>query len=84
MSYEVYVLLSEKDGSRYVGSTGNLDSRLQQHNKGRSRATKAHRPWRVIHQEEFLSRSSAVKRERFLKAGAGRRELKKILAGSVE
>ncbi len=34
-----YVLLSEKDGEFYIGSTGDLRDRLQQHNKGSVRST---------------------------------------------
>ena len=35
---------------------------------------------KVLYQEQVSSRSEAVKRERFLKSGVGRQELKKILA----
>ena len=38
---------------------------------GRVRASKAHSPYKVIFQEEYQSRSEAVKRERYLKRGEG-------------
>jgi putative endonuclease len=76
----IYVLESLTDGSHYVGSTGkDLEHRLERHNRGEYRFTKGRIPWIVIHEESFPSRSEAVKRERFLKTGIGRQELKTIL-----
>jgi putative endonuclease len=39
-----YVLLSDRDGKFYIGSTGDLRERLQQHNKGQVRSTAYRRP----------------------------------------
>ncbi|MFB3126872.1 MAG: GIY-YIG nuclease family protein, partial [Candidatus Acidiferrales bacterium] len=49
----VYVLRSERTGKRYVGSTKNLPNRTNQHNRGKVRATRSGRPWRVVHTETF-------------------------------
>ena len=77
----VYVLESLRDGIHYVGSTDKgIEERLQRHNKGDYRFTKGHRPWKIVFFEEFSSFSEAVRRERFLKSGVGRQELKRILA----
>jgi predicted GIY-YIG superfamily endonuclease len=46
----VYVLVSEKTGRTYVGSTTDVARRLRQHNgslAGGARCTRAHRPWRI-------------------------------------
>jgi len=67
MAYFVYILQSLKDGSYYVGSTQDLDSRLERHNQGRSKYTKAKRPWELIFREEYPDRSSAMKREAKIK-----------------
>ncbi|MCD4716062.1 MAG: GIY-YIG nuclease family protein [Desulfobacterales bacterium] len=67
MPYFVYILQSLKDGSYYVGSTQDLDSRLERHNQGRSQYTKPKRPWRLAYFEEHPDRSSAVKRENQIK-----------------
>ncbi|MCF8143197.1 MAG: GIY-YIG nuclease family protein [Deltaproteobacteria bacterium] len=67
MPYYVYILQSEKDGSYYVGSTQDLNSRLDRHNQGRSNYTKAKRPWQLVCSEEFPDRSSAMKRENQIK-----------------
>lgn len=74
-NFWIYVLESLYDGSRYVGSTQDVDQRLIRHNKGDYRYTKGRRPWKVIYTEKASSRSEAIKRERFLKSGIGRQEL---------
>jgi len=79
MSFYVYVLISQLDGIRYVGSGADAEERLRRHNKGDYRFTKGHRPWKLVYKEEFSSRSEAMKREKFLKSGQGRKYLDSIL-----
>ena len=67
MPYSVYILKSLKDGSYYIGSTNNLDDRIERHNQGRSKYTKPKRPWQLVYCEEFASRSEAQKREMEIK-----------------
>jgi putative endonuclease len=75
-----YVLLSDRDGEFYIGSTGDLRERLQQHNKGRVRSTAYRRPLRLIYYEGCLCADDALRRERYLKTGRGGRYLKQRLA----
>ena len=75
-----YVLLSEKDGEFYIGSTGDLRERLRLHNKGQVRSTDYRRPLRLIYYEGCLSADDARRRERYLKTGRGGRYLKQRLA----
>ena len=77
--YYVYVLQSERTGRRYTGSAVDVAERLERHNGGRSKATKSGRPWRLIHTESFDTRAEAVRRESYLKTGAGRDELETTL-----
>ena len=79
----MYVLVSEKTGRRYVGSTGDLSDRLTRHNSGQSKATRHGLPWRLVHCETFASRTDAVRRELFLKTGKGRDELDSLLSPSA-
>ncbi|MBW1700124.1 MAG: GIY-YIG nuclease family protein [Deltaproteobacteria bacterium] len=67
MPFYVYILQSLKDGSYYIGSTNNLENRLKRHNQGRSRYTKSKCPWQIVYSEQFSDRSSAAKRENFIK-----------------
>lgn len=75
MTFEVYVLKSLADGIRYTGSGEDANERLRRHNKGDYRFTKGHRPWVIIYSEKYNTRSEAIKRERFLKSGSGRKWL---------
>ena len=68
MAFYVYIIKSLKDGSYYVGSTHDLDARIQRHNQGRSKYTKAKRPWQLTFYEEHPDRSSAMKREYEIKS----------------
>ncbi len=76
MSFWVYILQSETSGRLYTGQTSDLEGRLKRHNaheSGSSRYThKQEGPWRLVHSEEYATRSEAMKRERFLKSGQGR------------
>lgn len=74
--YYVYILLSEKDGQLYTGYTPNLKVRIKKHNSGYVLATKNRRPLKLIHYESYLSESDAKRREKFLKGGKGKEELK--------
>jgi putative endonuclease len=62
---------------RYVGSSENVQQRLVKHNLGLSNFTKRGIPWILIHQETFTTKLEALKREKFLKSGAGRAWLDK-------
>ena len=70
-----YVLKSLKDGIRYIGCGENVEERLRRHNKGDYRFTKGHRPWKIVYSEEHDLSSEAIKREKFLKSGQGRKWL---------
>ncbi len=68
--FYVYVL-ENPQGRFYVGQTDDLDRRLAEHNdpsRGKSRHTAKHGPWRLAWWEEHPDRSSAVRRERQIKA----------------
>jgi len=67
MGYHVYILQSTVDGSYYVGSTQDLNERLDRHNQGRSKYTKSKRPWQLVYHEKYPERSSAMKREKEIK-----------------
>ena len=79
MTYWIYVLQSEKNKTRYIGNTENLEVRLKEHNHGRSRYTSAHSPWKIIYKESVESRAQAIPREKFLKSGTGRKILDTLI-----
>jgi putative endonuclease len=71
MSFHVYILRSEIVEKFYIGSTSDLEKRIKLHNSTKARWTKKYQPWVLIHIEEFISRSEAIKRERYLKSLKG-------------
>jgi len=78
--FSVYVLRSLVTGRFYTGYTSDLSHRLAQHNHGITKSTKHDGPWGLVHQEQFATRSEAVRRERYLKTGKGREELMALVA----
>ena len=78
--FYVYVLLSLCDDRTYIGYTDNIERRLQEHNAGRSKATKHRRPFKLLFTEEFNTSKEAKHREVWWKTGAGRRKLKEYFA----
>jgi putative endonuclease len=56
--------------------TSDLSKRVSEHNKGKVRSTKSRRPLRLAYYEELSDKTSARKRELFLKSGQGRMFLK--------
>ncbi len=76
MPFYVYILKSEKSGKSCIGHTSDLVKRLVEHNNGKSISTRFGRPWELIYEEEFQTRSEATMRERYFKSVSGRMELK--------
>jgi putative endonuclease len=81
--YKVYVLKSLMDGKHYTGYSSDVVRRLLEHNSGKTESTRHRRPFELIYSEQYQSEDEAKKRERFLKSGKGREELKKLLNGAV-
>ncbi len=77
--YYVYVLWSAKIKKRYVGSTEDVENRLKEHNRGSNKFTKGGIPWIKLYQEEYPTKTEAIKREKFLKSGVGRSWLDNML-----
>ncbi len=63
--------------------TSNLESRIKEHNGGRTKSTKSFRPWILLYSEELDNRLSARKREKQLKSGFGKEFLRKITIAPV-
>ena len=79
MLFYAYVLESSKDGKRYIGYTNNLKRRLEEHQKGLSRATKFRLPMNLIYFEACTNQVDAERREGYLKSTRGNRFLAKRL-----
>ena len=62
------ILLSEKDGRYYIGSTCDVERSLKKHNAGGVDATKHRRPLKVVYFEQYANKKAASARERYLKS----------------
>ncbi len=77
MFYCVYILRSGVNNDIYVGSTVNLENRLQLHNSGKVKSTKAYRPWQLLEYHKCSTRSEAVRLEKFFKTHQQKEIIKK-------
>ena len=81
--YWMYILKSSKDGSYYIGSTGNLDLRVQRHNKGHGKYTRKKLPWDLVYKQEFATRSEAEKEERRIKNKKSKKIIEYLISKSM-
>lgn len=79
LPYCVYVLFSKKDGLLYIGFSGNLERRLNEHFQGECISTKHRRPLELIFCEYYLYKEDALKRESYFKSNPGKKALKMML-----
>ncbi|NOY46626.1 MAG: GIY-YIG nuclease family protein [Chlorobi bacterium] len=77
--YCVYIIYSVDFKRYYVGLSSNISQRLETHNLGVVKSTKAFCPWKIIYTEIFETRIEARKKEKYFKSAAGRRWRKKNL-----
>ncbi len=80
--YYVYLLVNEK-GTTYVGYTNDLRRRYQEHQTGQNIYTRKG-VWRLVYYEAYLSKADAMLREKRLKDGRAKMELKKRVQSSIE
>ena len=77
--FYVYILLSLRDGRFYVGYTGNIKERIQQHIDGKVKSTSRRLPIKLIYYECYAIKSDAERNEKYYKTTKGRNDLKKKL-----
>ena len=70
-----YILKSIKSSRYYIGSTADLNSRLQLHNSGSVKSTKTDKPWGVLYFEKFINYTDARKRELQIKRWKSRKAI---------
>jgi len=82
--FYVYVLYSAEYDKIYIGQTNDIGIRIERHNSGKVKSTKAYIPWELVHYEKFPTRSEAMKRGKELKSHRGRDYIRKnVLKGRV-
>ena len=78
-----YILYSLKLNKYYVGSTTDIERRLEEHNRGKEKFTKTGLPWRLVYKEEFGELRQARQREYYIKKMKSRKFIEDLI-GSVE
>ncbi len=79
--FYTYIIQSNSTGKYYIGSTQDVNERLNRHNGGRSEYTKNRGPWEVKHAEKFADLASARKRENFIKRQKSKKYIETLIAG---
>ncbi len=77
--YYVYILQSLKDRKYYIGYTKNLERRLQEHNRGKTRSVKGKGPFKILYTEAYTTQLQAIHRERQIKKYKSGAAFKKLL-----
>ena len=73
----VYILKSKASEFIYIGSTNDLERRLQEHNDLKSQSTKSYAPFEIIAYVAVNSEIKARELEHYFKTGSGKAVLKK-------
>jgi len=77
--YYVYILYSASLDKYYVGSTADVEMRVERHNAGWGRFTKGGIPWKLMYTETCSTQSEALQRERGIKRQKDRRYIEHLI-----
>lgn len=78
-SHYFYILQFYIDQGWFIGETSDLRKRFKQHQNGEVTSTKYRGSFRLLFYECFINKTDAKARERFMKSGFGRAQMKKVL-----
>jgi putative endonuclease len=82
MAISVYILESESTGRFYIGQAKSVSDRLAYHNAGYSISLRNRGPWKLVYQEQYATRSEAIKRERQLKSWKDHKMIERLVSAS--
>ncbi|OGN01736.1 MAG: excinuclease ABC subunit C [Candidatus Yanofskybacteria bacterium RIFCSPLOWO2_12_FULL_43_11b] len=70
--YYVYILKSVANPNQiYIGSSSDIEKRLESHNSGANKHTSKFRPWKVIWYCAFATQEKVLAFEQYLKSASG-------------
>jgi putative endonuclease len=78
----LYILYSSKRDKFYIGSTNDLQRRLNEHNNSHTPSTRGGEPWNLVYHEEFENKPDARKRERAIKAKKSRTYIEFLISSA--
>ena len=74
-----YILYSEKLNKYYVGSTTDIQRRLEEHNRGKEKFTSTGVPWKLVYEEIFQELKQARQRELHIKKMKSRKYIETLI-----
>ena len=77
--YYTYILYSKKIDKYYVGSTDNLEWRLERHNMDWGKYTKRGIPWIMVYNEKYHTKKEALKRELEIKKKKSKKYIESLI-----
>lgn len=77
--YWLYILRNESTNRYYIGSTSDLERRLQQHVRGDTRTTRILGTNKLVYTEEFETLIEAREREKKLKSYKSRKYIEWLI-----
>ena len=77
-----YILFSETLNKYYIGSTPDLERRLEEHNRGKEKFTKYGLPWKLVYKEEFNDLKDARKREFYIKKMKSKKFIEALISSA--
>ena len=75
-----YILYSEKLNKYYVGSTTDIQRRLEEHNRGKEKFTSTGVPWKLVYKEIFQELKQARQRELHIKKMKSRKYIESLIS----
>ena len=79
MKAYVYILKSLKNSRFYIGSTDNLNRRIDEHNSGKSTYTSFSKPFELVFSQEYDELTMARKIEYWLKRQKDKKLIERII-----
>jgi len=76
--FYVYILFSEALNKYYIGSTQDINIRLEKHLQSNKGFTSKAKDWVLMYSEEFKMRTEVIRRERQIKKWKSRIMIEKL------
>ncbi|MCF8264867.1 MAG: GIY-YIG nuclease family protein [Melioribacteraceae bacterium] len=83
MLFFTYILRSKKSDRFYIGSTNNLERRVNEHNAGQTHSTRSGKPWELVYSKEFDSKIEATQFEMKIKKMKSRKFILNLISSAT-
>ncbi len=77
-----YILFSFKLNKYYVGSTPDIERRLEEHNRGKEKFTRLGLRWKLVYVEKFENLLQARHREHYIKKMKSRKFIESLISSA--